>query len=206
MENCNGGRPSEYDPDSQFMFFCYKRDDAKLSIRARHEMFHAFQQHFTALHNDFLYTTPLDPTKASPSEKAAIENINGLSEGTAAAAEELGETMSRSSILKRDLHPINVALTASELFDGSNPPSHIEHHTQDFWVYFGLKNKLGLAYLKPLFDRGATAAAVDQFFIEEYGTSLGAEYWGWVKNQAIEKTIDFNGAVPLCALPLPTAG
>jgi hypothetical protein len=195
VETCNGGRPAEYDPDSQFMFFCFKRDDAKLSIRTRHEMFHAFQQHFTALHSDFLYINPLDPKNASLSEKAAIEEYKWIVEGTAAAAEESGETMSRSSILNRDLHPINVALTASELFDGSNPPSHIEYHTQDFWVYFGLKNKLGLAYLKPLFELGATAAAVDKFFTDEHGTSLGAEYWEWVKNQAIEKTIDFGGVL-----------
>ena len=50
-----------------------------------------------------------------------------------------------------------------------------------------MKNSLGLGYLKPLFERGGTTEAAAQFFAEVHGTTLGAEYWGWVKNQAIEK-------------------
>ena len=194
---CNGGHPAEYKSDSWSMIICYKRDDdAKLRSRARHEMFHAVQHFPPAFIHDALYVKSLDGTPLTPSGTAAIEDFQWITEGSAAAAEELGETMSRSSILPRDLHPINVALTASELSDGSDGKSRIEYQTQDFWVYFGLKNNLGLGYLKPLFDLGATAAAVDKFFANNnHATSLGAEYWGWVKNQAIEKTIDFNGAL-----------
>src|SRR5262249_3093003 len=127
-----------------------------------------------------------------PGQVVALENDGWIVEGTAAAAEDSAETMTRSCVLKRLLHPINVALTASHLA-GDPDPHWIEYRTQDFWVYFGLKNNLGLDYLKPLFELGATPAAADQFFISKHGTSLGAEYWSWVKNHAMEKTIDFDG-------------
>jgi len=199
VKPCLGGPPANYDCYNHIMTFCYQRDagdDAEFGSYTRHEMFHAFQHHFPALNNDVLYVKSLDP-KASPSERAAIEDYGWVVEGTAAAAEDSAETMNRSRIHLRPPHPINVALTANHFVDGSDPdnPSWIEYQTQDFWVYFGLKKNLGLAYLQPLFALGATAAAVDKFFIDEHGTSLGAEYWGWVKNQAMEKTIDFEGTL-----------
>jgi hypothetical protein len=43
-----------------------------------------------------------------------------------------------------------------------------------------------------LFRRGASPADAAGFFAEEQQTTLGAEYWAWVKNQAIEKKIDFD--------------
>ena len=100
--------------------------------------------------------------------------------------------MSRSQFYERVLHPINVGLLATHYLheDGSD---WIEYRAQDFWVYFGLKAGLGLDYLMPLFDRGAGPEAADAFFAQEHQTSLGAEYWSWVKNQAMEKTIDFGG-------------
>ena len=175
------------------MIFCYKRDDAKASVRARHELFHAFQFNSLALQADYKYVNSIDPKTALPSERAAFEDYKWITESTAAAAEELGATMSRSSIMPRDLHPINVALSACDYFIGQ--PKGIQYQAQDFWVYFGLKRNLGLAYLQPLFEGGARAAAVDKFFIERHNTALGVEYWEWVKNQAIEKTINFNGAL-----------
>ena len=58
-----------------------------------------------------------------------------------------------------------------------------------------MKNSLGLDYLKPLFERGGTTEAAAQFFAEVHGTTLGAEYWGWVKNQAIEKEYKISDAM-----------
>ena len=58
-----------------------------------------------------------------------------------------------------------------------------------------MKNSLGLDYLKPLFERGGTTEAAAQFFAEVHGTTLGAEYWGWVKNQAIEKKFKISDAM-----------
>ncbi len=127
-----------------------------------------------------------------PEEAIALENFGWIVEGTAAAAEDSAETMSRSQLLERALHPLDVRLTASHYLRDDGP-SWIEYRAQDFWVYFGLKNGLGLDYLKPLFARGASPDAANSFFAEEYQSSLGAEYWSWVKNQAIEKTIDFDG-------------
>jgi FG-GAP repeat len=186
---------AHYEPYSRIITFCYRRDSdetAVLDTAARHEMFHAFQHHFTAFYNDLVKVVGGDANNLTAAQKAAIEDIGWILEATAAAAEDSAQAMSRSIVLDRLLHPINVALTASH-YAGNTDPYWIEYRAQDFWVYFGLKKGLGLDYLKSLFERGATPVAADAFFIEEHQTSLGAQYWGWVKNQAMEKSIDFAG-------------
>ena len=193
VEPCVSGPKAQYMTVARIMTFCYQRDhddDVTVGSETRHEMFHAFQHHFEALNRDVLNATQgVDLDNVLPSQKPAIENYGWIVEGTAAAAEDSAETMSRSRIHERLLLPLNVALTASHLA-GNTDPAWIEYRAQDFWVYFGLKKNLGLIYLKTLFAYGATPAGADQFFIIEHGTSLGAEYWGWVKNQAVEKTFD----------------
>ena len=88
----------------------------------------------------------------------------------------------------QDLHPVDHALTSVE-------PTNDPYKAQDFWVYFGQKNNLGLDYLQPLFERGSTTEAAARFFAEVHGTTLATEYWAWVKNQAFEKSIDLAGAL-----------
>jgi hypothetical protein len=87
----------------------------------------------------------------------------------------------------QSLHAIDHGLTSTDGVD--------EYQAQDFWIYFGMKNSLGLDYLKPLFERGGTTEVAARFFAEVHGTTLGAEYWGWVKNQAIEKTFKIFDAM-----------
>lgn len=161
-----------------------------LNATVRHEMFHAFQYGFEAVKADW---QKLANTEDPHGKAIAREDFDWIIEGTAAAAQDSGETMSRCSALPLPLHPIDVGLTASHKATDPDPYDPMEYRAQDFWVYFGRKKNLGLSYLKPLFALGASPAAVDMFFITGHGTTLGAEYWAWVKNQAIEKTIDFDG-------------
>ena len=50
-----------------------------------------------------------------------------------------------------------------------------------------MKNSLGLDYLKAAVRTRRDDGSGGSIFAEVHGTTLGAEYWGWVKNQAIEK-------------------
>src|SRR5262249_43517833 len=45
---------------------------------------------------------------------------------------------------------------------------------------------------RPIFSLGGTTASADSFFVANYGSSLGDEYWAWSKNQAIEHTIKYG--------------
>ena len=129
-ETCNGGHPAEYKSDSCTVIICYKRgDDAWLRSLVRHEMFHAVQHFPPAFLHDALYVKSLEGTPLTLDAQAAIEDFRWISEGTASAASDSGDTMKRRIINDRPLHPINVALTASELFDGSDEKSHIEYQT-----------------------------------------------------------------------------
>ena len=131
-----------------------------------------------------------------------------IREGTAAAAEESAETMHRNKVQVPPLHAVNRALTAS---DYQPPPAEvadvIAYSAQDFWVYLGKKagsTELGLNYLTELFSRGLSPDAVDRMLSEVHGTSLADQYWGWAKNQTIEKAVDFDLALPdPCNLEFP---
>ena len=155
-------------------------------------MFHAFQHAFPAFHADAAgrdrSTTPLGVFN----QPIDFEDFQWISEGTAAVAEDTEATLVRSHTELRDLHPIHRALTASDI-ETVEDHEDIAYRAQDFWVHVGLTKGLGLDYLKGLFRRGASPAAAAAFLAEEQQTTLGAEYWAWVKNQAIEKKIDFDG-------------
>ena len=43
-----------------------------------------------------------------------------------------------------------------------------------------------------MFENGLDTIDADLLFAS-YRTLLGLEYWAWVKNQAIEKTFDYDG-------------
>ena len=85
---CIDGHSAEYQPDSHFMLICYKKDDIKVSMRARHELFHAFQFNSDILQTYYALIDSLKPDTVSPGERAAIEDYKWIIEGTAAAAEE----------------------------------------------------------------------------------------------------------------------
>jgi len=192
IEANSGGR---YKPKERLFEVSYYTGLPRIDAVAAHEMFHAFQfggpssgTQDTPFFTDFFSFRPffLEP----------INEVNWIVEGTAAAAEDSGETMRRSVHIKRDLHPVNRSLLATDLGEGVTIDS-IAYTVQDFWVYFANKGeeKLGLGYLKSLFTLGADVDAAAEFFTRDHQTSLGAEYWCWVKNQAIEKTVDFDGAL-----------
>ncbi len=168
------------------MAFCQGTEREELIRQVTlHEMFHAFQHGFPFYHQDIVNTEVLlELTDLEVVRELLHDEIEWLSEGTATAAEDFAETMKRSSF-ERDLHRTDNALTEWG--------SGIEYQAQDFWVHFGLERDFGLDYLKPLFARGATTEAAAEFLAEVHQTSLGDAYWSWVKNQAIENSIDFDG-------------
>jgi hypothetical protein len=44
-----------------------------------------------------------------------------------------------------------------------------------------------------MFENGLDTYDADLLFASQYQTLLGLEYWAWVKNQAFEKTFDYDG-------------
>jgi hypothetical protein len=210
VDPCDEKRLGYYFPSTDMEMptirICYNRetDENRLKAAIRHEVFHSFQ-----------YSPEYklsEGGKLPPNfTHEQIEDFKWIQEGTASAAEESSEdTMRRSKFDAPPLHPINRALVAADQYTVGNTvptPSttSIEYSAQEFWVKFGKKNNLGLGYLKELFARGASPDAADTFFKDVYHTSLASEYWAWVKNQAIEKTINFDGALlgPECSIELP---
>jgi hypothetical protein len=170
-------------------------------------MFHSFQHGFDPFHDKAVSTSPLDAV--------ALQDLQWISEGTANAAEESGATMARNKVAVPPLHPIDRALTASDYrhIPTADPKKPIIIHesiaytAQDFWVYVGNKPgrpSLELGYLTGLFLRGASPDAADALFREAHQSSLAQEYWAWVKNQAVEKTVDFDDALgDPCHLDFP---
>src|SRR5262245_46428440 len=107
-------------------------------------------------------------------------------EGTASAVQNPGGTLTRT--LTRSLRRIDRSLV--------DEADDIEYLTQDFWVYFGrhrAQPALGREYFKDLFENGLNTLDADLWFALQSQTLLGLEYWAWVKNQAFEKTFDYDG-------------
>ena len=127
-----------------------------------------------------------------------------ISEGTASAAASDASTATALARSWSSLRPITIGLTVHDIesaLDG-RPPEEAddliaftvaEYLVEDFWVYFGLRENLGLGYLKPLFELGGSTLEAADFFFRGYDTTLATEYWRWVKNQAMEKTVPFAG-------------
>jgi hypothetical protein len=157
-----------------------------------HEMFHAFQLGY--------FSVFVDSHAASVNASVLWEEVIWLLESTATAA-AASDTEMRRTERKFSLRSITTGLVIEAR--PSFPPEYPDrvndlqrtYEVQDFWVYFGQKRGHGLDYLQPLFERGATLEQAAAFFAEIHPepTSLGAEYWAWVKNQAIERTIPYAG-------------
>jgi hypothetical protein len=180
-----------YAPEDGAMTICLGAGitDVELTKTVRHELFHAFQHSPEAdLHEDWAEIDWTADDNGDYKELDEVEDFAWLSEGTAEAAEDSGAAMIRSH--QQVLHPTSRALTASPR--GPADRDKIAYQAQDFWVHFGRRTGLGLGYMKGLFDRGGDPTAADRFFSEEHQSSLGVGYWTWVKNQAFEKTIDFD--------------
>ena len=158
--DCQTGILGKYDARFQRIFICYNGSatpEAELAASIRHEIFHAFQHGFRNFDAAWSQTSGLNAT--------AVEDMQWIREGTAAAAEESAGTMHRNKVQVPPLHAVNRALTAS---DYQPPPAEvadvIAYSAQDFWVYLGKKagsTELGLNYLTELFSRGLSPDAVD---------------------------------------------
>jgi FG-GAP repeat len=168
--------------------------DADIPRVTSHELFHAFQ--YGGTEDETKKTIAYQEWDAEP----RFVQKSWIVEGTASAAEDSAETMKRSGWVeeKIGLHPVDRSLLASDKAEqGDATKEIIAYQAQDFWVYFGNKHvpELGLGYLQPLFARGVDLQAAVDFFAQDLGTSLGDEYWSWVKNQAIEKLYTLGGAL-----------
>lgn len=138
-----------------------------LERAVRHELFHAVQASYTPVAED--------------RNKQALKETDWLVEGTATAAERSGDTMLRSprATLRRATDPL---LSNDDL---------LAYQAQDLWVFTGLDGSQGdqtLAYLKPIFEQGATPQHVDA------AMSLDEAYWVWAKNQVFEHEQAMDGA------------
>jgi len=72
-----------------------------------------------------------------------------------------------------------------------------QYQAQDFWIYLGMREGKDLTYLIPFFEEGSETEDVDAVIQRDYPhlNSLSEVYWDWVKNQAFEKRIDFDGVL-----------
>jgi len=174
--------------------------NAWLRYVVRHQMFHAIQfgygQVRSSLSQALSNTTPWDPW---------------LIEGTADAAVESDTVMRRTAGggagLVRSLRPVDVRLT-----DERTETTTFPYDTQDFWVYLFQSHgrAFGLSELDSVFQLGASTASLAAWFDASKSLAfgrLGAEYWGWVRNQVNEKQVTFDGALlSPCRLELGLIG
>ncbi len=193
-------RPSQYIPHTQYIHIC-KGEVGDYRRTMAHELFHAVQHSFSGfranletLSNNLLLKNPDSSALFEPDEDTQFElgrDTTWISEGTARAAENSAEEMVRAGQMGRQL--LNRSLKSYQ--DRSEPLSEQEksaYKAQDFWVYFGKKRSLGLDYLSGFFTAGATTAAVAEHIADEYGTTLGDEYWEFAKNQFTENATDIS--------------
>jgi hypothetical protein len=152
--------------------------DDWLRYTVRHHLFHAVQFRFPLVRHA--------PAGVPAGDVWVIE-------GTADAAVESGAAMRRTegggAELQRALRRAEVTLT-----DDHEQVSTLPYETQDFWVYLfqASHRSAPLGELKPFFELGASTESVavaleNSGGVQAFGT-LGQEYWGWVKNQVMEKT------------------
>jgi NAD(P)-dependent dehydrogenase (short-subunit alcohol dehydrogenase family) len=87
----------------------------------------------------------------------------------------------RARCHRRDVLP--AAHAAEKRLDARARPPALEREV--------LRRERGQDELKPLFERGGTTVEAANFLFRDHDTTLAEEYWRWVKNQAIEKTIPF---------------
>jgi hypothetical protein len=137
-----------------------------------HEFFHAIQYGYLPVFADW-YTGAQEPW---------------IIEGTATAAMKsyaLDEMIRMPGLYS--LHAIDVPLT-----DRGTPTQLNQYSAQDFWVYAGKHDQHDLFYLQNVFNLGATTPDVANALDSGQRLEL---YWLWAKNQAMEATNNFDGAL-----------
>ncbi len=139
-----------------------------------HEYFHATQYGYTEVFTDFM-------------DRTGRKDEPWIIEGMAKAAEEsyFGNDMVRSTIGGWiELHKVDRTMKSENGFD--------EYFAQDYWVVYGQMLGGSMAYFHDILLEGATT--------DDVASVLGdgeriETYWDWAKNQAMEKGIDFGGAL-----------
>jgi hypothetical protein len=160
-----------------------------LKAYAHHELFHAVQYSYLNFWNG--------------------SREGWVVEGMADAAIESETEMHRTRI--RLPRPVNVPLTSPAGAPGT-PEASYPYQAQDFWVYLFQANHraLSLGELGSFLNRGGSTDSVAQVLASPPSTfylGLGGEYWIWVKNQVLEKTVNFDGALTNpCVLELALIG
>jgi len=135
-----------------------------------HEYFHATQYGYLATFADYA-----DNSR----EKWVIEGM------ASATMESYNLDEMRRVDFYGDLHLADLSLKTS-----GDPVLLHEYLAQDFWVYYGQNNGLGLSYLEQVLSLGATSKTVAESLGD--GTHLEA-YWRWTKNHVMEPEVDYEG-------------
>ena len=179
---CEGGL-ALYTPIKESMEICINPDqfsDEAFDSAVSHELFHAHMFKYQAVVGDF---------------KDGIDQgwiSEGVAEAVGASATSLVSPPTPPSIIRNWPTPRPVRRIDSSFIMPANA-TYDPYRAQDFWAYLGQRDFFVLGDLRPLVTVGLTAASVHNAIVQHLNSSLGTEYWRWVKNQVmLEDDIDFN--------------
>lgn len=86
------------------------------------------------------------------------------------------------------LHTVDIALTFPLSATATAAEEIHAYRAQDFWVYLGQRFEEGLEYMGPVLEQGGLRTGDVARALEKiYGEPFADLYWGWVKNQVMEK-------------------
>lgn len=169
------GHGGYYEPMSGRLVLCYNPTQGITSNSLYilvHEFFHATQ---------YAYLETLADYADRSEEKWVIEGM----------ATSAMKSYSTNEMLRTDLfgglHAVDIPLE----YSGGDSDLD-EYLAQDFWVYYGQRNGLGLSYLESILEQGATSQAVVDVL---GGGEFLDDYWNWVKNHVMEPEIDYEGVL-----------
>ena len=156
---------------------------SNLPIVAAHELFHAVQRAYFAWYSAW---------RLFQSEDWIVEGSANLAAGSAIGASVFPSPVHRTDYTR--LRRADVSLLAPV----GDPPSDAPYGAQDFWAHLLLRSNdvaprnYTLDELDRFLQSGETTAAIAARLNVPSPTyqPLGKEYWAWVKNQVLEKTVD----------------
>ncbi len=157
-----------YDPLLRALFLCVNNYGHVRHETTRHEYFHAIQASYWG-------ALPIPPAHF------------WVREGMATAVEGVPD-------LRRDsgfgLHRIDESLSETIWTNVVYAPYY---ETQDFFVYLGTTHDKDLSYLIDFLEAGGPyTQTVADAIAQSFGSTLQIEYWNWVRNQVMEKEIDYD--------------
>lgn len=165
---CKGSTVGKYLSLTNKAITCYDGSGTPSRGTTRHEFFHAIQYNYAPISWG----------------KLPKQRPNWVIEATAELAADANTAGSKQAIRDdgRPLRSVDVALTDNS---GKTP-----YRAQDFWTYVINRRSATMAdVLDPVFKQQSnapnkpTAEKVDELY------SLPDDYWGWVRNQAVESQV-----------------